>query len=178
MVRMPATPRPKQYSPSDTTGRPNVARIHKTKSFFLESFVTAFVYLWGVSSLAPISAAPPISGVYELSSVVSNPRGDCPMMISAKPLSLTHFHPSGNSYGCSFSGTSAAARRSSGERACFFFAMSVLSFRLQLGGDFIEEGGGFAEGVARGAGALGGVGEVLVVDDGIVLDGRRPRRRR
>ena len=61
-----------------------------------------------------------------VSSVVRNDfmgRGDPPRTISAIPPSRTHSQPSGNSYGCSSSGTSAAARRSSGVRSCFFFAM-------------------------------------------------------
>ena len=41
---------------------------------------------------------------------------------------------------------------------------------MQLGGDFVEEVGGGAEGFACGEGALDGVGQVFVVEDGIVLD--------
>lgn len=42
---------------------------------------------------------------------------------SSIPPSRTHFHPSGSRYGHSSSGTSAAARRSSGVSSCFFLAM-------------------------------------------------------
>jgi hypothetical protein len=73
-----------------------VALIDIITSFTCDNFVGLIVYRLERGYISPISLAPPISGMNELSSVVSLPEGDCPITTSQQSPNRTHFQFAGN----------------------------------------------------------------------------------